>query len=156
MTALCRWIFAMAAALMLAGCSTPDSAPAASGPEASNTSNSATASATPTATSVFCLDLETFQVGIVVFRGDVLRAVRGQPLDFEDLRKRAVYIAHIGKEMQESAPPDIAEQFRAVLKAIRTSASRLKSGAKVRDVVNPLYGDHINPTFDAVNTYRCR
>ncbi|MGW0825334.1 hypothetical protein [Streptomyces sp. NPDC002845] len=99
--------------------------------------------------------METFQVGVVVFRADVGEALRGQPLDFKDLRQRAALITHTGKEMQTSAPPDIAEQFRAVLKAIDTSASRLKPGAKARDVVNPLYGEHITPAFDAVDHYGC-
>lgn len=68
---------------------------------------------------------------------------------------RTVLIAHTGREMQASAPPDIAEQFRAVLKAVDTSAGRLKPGAKVRDVVDPLYGEHVLLTFDAVDDYGC-
>ncbi|MFI7408924.1 hypothetical protein ACIBU0_09685 [Streptomyces sp. NPDC049627] len=156
MTAPRRGILAMAAALMVAGCSSsgsPDAAPTASSPAA--TSSTPRPRPTATATSAFCLDLETFQVGVVAFRSDVGAAIEGQPLDFEDLRARAALIARTGKEMQASAPRDIAGHFRAVLKAIDASASGLKQGAKVRDVVDPLYGKHILPAFDAVDSYDC-
>ncbi|MGH3392409.1 MAG: hypothetical protein ACRDOO_26365 [Actinomadura sp.] len=152
MTTPRSWSCAMALALMTAGCSTPAAAPPAPpSPKASSTA----AAPTPSPTSAFCLDLTTFQVGVVVFRGDVGKAIRGQPLDFEDLRQRAVMIDLIGKKMQASAPPDIAGQFRTVLKAINTSASRLKPGANVRDVVDPLYGKRNRPAFDAVEHYEC-
>ncbi|MET9831207.1 hypothetical protein ABZ078_18335 [Streptomyces sp. NPDC006385] len=82
-------------------------------------------------------------------------ALQGQPLDLEDLRQRAALITHTGRSMQASAPPDIAKQFRAVLNAIDTSASRLKPGAKTRDVVDPLYGEDIVPAFRAVDEYDC-
>ncbi|MDF3148394.1 hypothetical protein [Streptomyces sp. T21Q-yed] len=147
----------MAAALTLAGCSnSPDAAPSASASASAPTSSStSTARPTATATSAFCLDLSTFQVGVVAFRSDVGAAIEGQPLDFEDLRRRAALIAHTGREMKASAPPDIAEEFRTVLKAIDTSASRLKPDAKVRDVVDPLYGEPNRPAFDAVDNYDC-
>ncbi|MFI6011776.1 hypothetical protein ACIBAG_23665 [Streptomyces sp. NPDC051243] len=64
-------------------------------------------------------------------------------------------IADLGEEMRASAPAAIDEEFRAVLKAVDVSASRLKPGAKVRDVVDPLYGEHIRPAFDAVDNYDC-
>jgi hypothetical protein len=108
-----------------------------------------------TTASAFCLDLTTFQVGLTVFRGDVGKAIRGQPLDFEDLRKRAALISHMGEEMRASAPSDIAEEFRTVLSAVKTSASKLKTGSSVRDVVDPLYGKRNQPAFDAVDKYTC-
>lgn len=163
MTAPRRWPLAMAAALLAAGCSnspdnpdTPDAArPASPHASAPPSSGTPTTLATPTATSAFCLDLNTFQVGVVTFRSDVGAAIDGKALDFEDLRTRAVLIAHMGKEMKASAPQDIAEEFRVVLKAIETSASRLKEGTKVRDVVDPLFGEQNLPAFDAVNDYDC-
>lgn len=153
----------MAAALLAAGCSnspdtpdTPDAArPASPHASAPPSSGTPTTLPTPTATSAFCLDLNTFQVGVVTFRSDVGAAIDGKALDFEDLRTRAVLIAHMGKEMKASAPQDIAEEFRVVLKAIETSASRLKEGTKVRDVVDPLFGEQNLPAFDAVNDYDC-
>lgn len=147
----------MVAALMTAGCSSfPDAAPPASVPESTPApSSTPTARPTATASSAFCLDLTTFQVGVVAFRSDVGAAIEGQPLDFEDLRTRAALITHTGREMKASAPRDIAEEFRVVLKAIDSSARSLKKGARVRDVVDPLYGEHNSPAFDAVNDYDC-
>ncbi|MFI0446406.1 hypothetical protein [Actinomadura sp. 6N118] len=84
------------------------------------------------------------------------KAIRGQPLDFSDLRKRAALIALTGKRMQASAPPDIAEHFKTVLDAIATSARGLKQGGSTRKVVDPLYGDRNRAAFDAVNKYECR
>ena len=146
-------MFAVAAVLMVTGCSAPDTtAPA---PAASVAPSASTAAPATTAASAFCLDLTAFQVGVVVFRGDLVDAVRGKPLDIEDLRQRAANIAYTGQQMQASAPPDISTQFRAVLDAIATAASRLKPGAQVRDVVEPVFNDQINPAFDAVNNYEC-
>jgi hypothetical protein len=147
----------MGAALLLAGCSsspngTADGAAPTSAPASPSTS---TARPATTPSSAFCLDLSAFQVGVVVFRADVGKAIQGEPLDFEELRQRADTIARLGKEMRSSAPSDIAEEFRTVLKAIDTSASGLKEGAKVRDVVDPLYGEENLPAFDAVNDYDC-
>jgi len=142
----------MAAALMIAGCSSPHAALRKPAPKASSASP-ATPATTPA--SAFCLDLTVFQVGVVVYRGDVVEAARGRSVDLNDLRKRAALIAHTGKEMRASAPPDIAGRFRAVLDAISASARRLKPGAKVREIVTPLFNEHINPAFDAVGKYKC-
>ncbi|MFE6177155.1 hypothetical protein [Streptomyces sp. NPDC056464] len=157
MTAPRRCVFAMGAAVLMAGCSgAPDGAADRTAPTSAPASSSASsAGPTPTPSSAFCLDLSTFQVGVVAFRADVGKAIEGEPLDFEELRLRADAIARMGKEMRSSAPPDIAEQFRAVLKAIDTSASGLKRGAQVRDVVDPLYGEKNAPSFDAVDDYDC-
>ena len=141
----------MAAALTMAGCSSPDSAPREPAPKASRP-----ATPSPTPSSAFCLDLPSFQVGVVVFRADVLKSIRGESLDTQDLKKRAAIIAHVGKEMRASAPPDIAGRFRAVLEAISTSAHRMTPGTKVRDVVSPLFNKRIDPAFDAVDEYKCR
>jgi hypothetical protein len=139
-------------AFVMAGCSTTNAARPASTPR---TSPTATASPRRTTASAFCLDLTTFQVGVTVFRGEVGKAIERQPLDFKDLRKKAAIIAHMGEEMRASAPPDIAEQFRTVLSAVKTSASKLKTGSSVRDVVDPLYGKRYQPAFDAVDKYKC-
>lgn len=153
MTAPRRWIFATAAVLMTAGCSgSPGAASPASVPASSSPS---TTRPSTTPTSAFCLDLTTFQVGVVAFRADAGAAIQGEPLDFQELRRKAALIADMGEKMQASAPPDIAEEFSAVRKAIATSASRLKPGAKVRDVVDPLYGERNRPAFDAVDDYDC-
>lgn len=131
---------------MVAGCSKPHSRPKTTTPAARPPTKAASA---------FCLDLTTFQVGVVVFRGDVVGMVRGQRPDLKELRRKATVIAFTGKEMRASAPPDIAAQFQAVLKAVRTSASHLKPGATVGDVVRPVFNDHVNPAFDAVDRYKC-
>jgi hypothetical protein len=141
----------LAAALMIAGCSSRHAAaPRKPAPKASSASPAATQ------TSAFCLDLTTFQVGAVVYRADVLGAAQGRSPDIGDLKKRAAIIGHTGKEMRASAPPDIAARFRAVLDAISISALRLKPGAKVREIVTPLFNEHINPAFDSVDKYKCR
>ena len=57
--------------------------------------------------------------------------------------------------MRASAPADIGPQFRTVLSAVKSSASELKPGSSVRDVVEPLYGKRNQPAFDAVNKYTC-
>ncbi|AXK33611.1 hypothetical protein DVA86_14065 [Streptomyces armeniacus] len=143
----------MAAALTMVGCSnSPDSEPPSSAPASSG---SPTAEPSPTETSAFCLDLETYQVGVVAFRADVGRAAGGEPLDIKALRQRAAMISLMGKNMKASAPSDIAGEFRAVRKAIATSSGKLKAGTQVRDVVSPLYGKGINPAFDALNDYEC-
>lgn len=147
----------MAALLMTAGCSSsPDAASPASGPASVSASPSAsTASPSPKETSAFCRDLSTFQVGVIAYRGDVGAAIEGEPLDFKELRRKADLVADIGEEMKASAPPDIAEEFSTVLKAIDTSASNLKSGAETRDVLDPVYGERNSPAFDAVDNYDC-
>ncbi|KUN98550.1 hypothetical protein [Streptomyces caeruleatus] len=154
------WPLALAAALTAAGCSnspdtTSSASPRASAPQPSSPPTTRPSPTAPSPTSAFCLDLDAFQVGVVTFRSDVGAAIEGQPLDFEDLRTRAVLIARMGEEMKADAPQDIADEFRVVLKAIDTSARGLKKGAKVRDVVDPLYGERNLPAFDAVNDYDC-
>lgn len=161
MTAPRRWTLAIvvaAAATTMAGCSdslepaSPEAAPPASVPTSSSTP---TTRPSATATSAFCLDLSTFQVGVIAYSAEVGAAIEGEPLDFKELRRKAVLIAGMGERMQASAPPDVAKHFRTVLKAIDTSASHLKSGAKTRDVVDPVYGERNRPAFDAVNNYDC-
>lgn len=106
--------------------------------------------------SAFCLDLTTFQVGVIVFRADAGKAIDGQPLDFDDLRTKAARIAFVGAEMKSSAPPDIRDQFQAVLAAVATSAGRMKPGVKVIDIVDPLFGKATRTAFDAVDKYECK
>jgi hypothetical protein len=153
------WILVTAAALAvpLGGCSgsdEPDTAPKAAPKPSGASSASASPSAKPT--SAFCLDLEVFQVGLVTYRGGVGRAVRGEQLDLKEMRRRADIVVSMGEKMKASAPPDIAPQFATVLKSVKTSAGRLKPGGKVRDVLDPLYGQRTAPAFDAVEKYECR
>jgi hypothetical protein len=154
-----RWISAtiaapmMVTAMMTAGCSgsaEPDADSHAGAP-----SPSAPASPSASPTSAFCLDLTPFQVGVVVYRGDLVDAVHSQQLDVKDLQQRAAVIARMGEEMQASAPPDIAKQFRTVLGAIRRSSSNLKPHSQLRDAVTPVFNEKVNPSFDAVNEYDC-
>ncbi|TYK47045.1 hypothetical protein [Actinomadura decatromicini] len=137
------------ATLLIAGCSDSDDSPAV--PHA--TAPKPSPSSSPT--SAFCLDLSTFQVGLVTYTADAGRAMEGQPLDFKELRRKATLILTWGEEMESTAPPGIAAHFRTVLKAIKDSSSHLKKGALVRDVVTPLYGKKNRPAFDAVNKYDC-
>ena len=57
--------------------------------------------------------------------------------------------------MKDTAPPDIAERFRTALKAITTSASRLKPGRKLRDAFDPVFSKSVNPVFGPVDKYKC-
>ncbi|MCF1599513.1 hypothetical protein [Streptomyces muensis] len=147
----------MAAALMTAGCSSsPTAAPPASGPASSSPSPSAsTARPSATPTSPFCLNLSFFQAGVIAYSAEVGAAIEGEPLDFKELRRKAALIADAGEPMQASAPADIAEEFRTVLKAIDTSVSNLKSGANANDVLDPVYGKRNRAAFDAVEDYDC-
>lgn len=153
------WISATVAASMMvtamitAGCSgSPDPSPDS---HAAAPSTSAPASPSPSPTSAFCLDLTPFQVGVVAYRGDLADAVHSQQLDLKDLQQRAALIIHMGEEMQASAPPDIAKQFRTALGAVRSSSSKLKPDSQLRDVVDPVFNEKINPSFDAVDEYDC-
>lgn len=158
MTAPRRWLLAIVAVTATAGCAnnsgggSPQAAPPASVPPSSSTP---AAQPSATATSAFCLDLPTFQVGVTAYTAEVGAAIEGEPLDFEELRRKAALIADMGEAMRASAPPDVAEQLRTVLKAIDTSASRLKPGAEARDVVDPVYGEQNHSAFDSVNDYDC-
>lgn len=157
MTAPRRWTLALAAALLTAGCSSsPDAAAPAPEPASSSPSpRESTARPSPSPTSPFCLNLTLFQVGVVTYSADLGGAIGGEPLDFKELRRKAAVIARTGEPMRASAPPDIAEEFRTVLKAIDTSAGNLKEGGDTRAVLDPVYGDRNRPAFDAVNDYEC-
>jgi hypothetical protein len=149
-----RWIVAVAGALLVVGCSTPDAAAPAPGTTLGTTSSTTIpASTTSAKKSGFCLDLTTFQVALVMYKSGAGKAISGEPLDFETLKRGAAHVARIGEAMQPSAPPEIADQFRAVLTAVATSASSLTKGSKVRDVVDPLYGKQNQAAFDAVENF---
>jgi hypothetical protein len=94
-------------------------------------------------------------MGVIAYSAEVGAAIDGEPLDFEELRRKAALIADTGEPMQASAPPDIAEEFRTVLKAIDTSVSSLESGANAHDVLDPVYGERNRPAFEAVENYDC-
>lgn len=154
MTAPRTLIPVLAAALIAAGCSGSDDT--ASAPPASPVSSKASATPSASATSSpFCLDLSTFQVGVLSYRANAGKAINGEPLDFKELRRKATLTLRIGERMKSSAPPDIADQFRTVLKALKTSSSNLKEGSTVRDVVDPLYGKKNKSAFEAVSSYEC-
>lgn len=141
----------LAVGLIATGCSGSDSASSAS--QAPPTSSSPSPSPSPT--SAFCLDLSTFQVGVVAYRGDVGRLIQGEQGDLKELRRKAKLTLRIGEKMKSSAPPDIADQFRTVLKALKTSSSNLKAGSKVTEVADPVYGKKNRPAFEAVSGYEC-
>ncbi|MEV0831354.1 hypothetical protein [Nonomuraea rubra] len=151
-------IIAVTITLLIAGCATPRAAskpaPTTAPPSTGPSPSAATATPAPAGTSAFCLDLTTFQIGILVWRNDVLEEVRKGSPDLKGLQQRAVMIEYIGEKMQESAPADIAKQLRAVRKAIAASAMALKPGRNVRDVIEPLYNKRITPAFDAVDAYQ--
>ena len=150
-------MLAAAAALVAAGCSNSGTPSTSAAPQTSPASKAPSTTASPSRTnSAFCLDLSTFQVAVVSFRADAGKAIRGQALDFAELRRKAKIIADYGKEMRASAPSDIAKQFETVLDAVATSTRKLKPDASVRDVVDPLYGTRNRAAFDAVQNYECR
>jgi hypothetical protein len=152
---------AVAVALVVTGCSsssathsTPTATRPTPGPTASTLTGSTRSASTTASSSAFCLDLTPFQVVLVVFRGDVAKAVHdGTPLDLADLRARAATIARMGQEMRASAPPEIAAQFRTVLAAVAASAAKLQPGGSLSDVVAPLFGQPNAAAFDAVDKY---
>jgi hypothetical protein len=94
-------------------------------------------------------------MGVIAYSAEVGAAIDGKPLDFAELRRKAALIADTGEPMQASAPPDIAEEFHTVLKAIDTSVSNVKSGANANDVLDPVYGERNRSAFDAVQNYEC-
>jgi hypothetical protein len=147
---------ALVAVLTLAGCSGGSGSSSASPSSRARAATTAAASPSPRNTSAFCLDLSTFQVGVLAFRSEAGKAMQGQPLDFTELRRKAALVATWGKEMRATAPPDIAEHFRTVLDAIATSARRLKPGGSARAVLDPLYGKRNQAAFEAVQKYECR
>lgn len=148
-----RFTLAVLAVLTLAGCATaPAHAPAH--PPVASTHTGSPPVTTPG--SAFCLDLTVFQLAVVEYKATVGKAIDGQPLDFDELRRQATIITNTGAEMRASAPADISAQFATVLAGVATSVAALKPGATVRDVVEPVYGPANEPAFDAVDAYRCR
>lgn len=148
-----RFTLVVLAVLALAGCATaPAHAPAH--PPVAPTHTSSPPVTTPT--SAFCLDLTVFQLAVVEYKATVGKAIDGQPLDFDELRRQATIITNTGAEMRASAPTDISAQFGTVLAGVATSVAALKPGATVRGVVEPVYGPANEPAFDAVDAYRCR
>jgi hypothetical protein len=146
-----RWAAPIAAALVLTACSATD-APTPRPP--ASTSSSATTTA---ADSPFCEEMQALRAGLVVYRGDVLKAAQGaQELDVTGMRQRAVNIGYLGQSALADAPKDIAGQLQSVLDAIAASAqSMAQPGATVGDVYEPLFNDAITPAFDAVDGYDC-
>lgn len=142
----------VSAALAVAGCSTSASpaSPASKAPPTGSPTPS------PQKTSAFCLDLSTFNIGVLSYRADAGKAIQGEPLDFKELRRKAKLVASSGERMRASAPPDIAEQFEVVLDAVAESARGLKVGGSARKVVDPLYGEKNRAAFDAVSKYECK
>lgn len=100
----------------------------------------------------FCLDLPTFKVGLIAYRGDVIRSQQPDP---NELKRKATSIIFMGEKMRASAPQDIARQFRTVPGAVGSSSSKLKPQSQLRDVVDPVFNEKINPVFDAVDKYDC-
>lgn len=150
-----RWTAAaVVGTLLVAGCSTPDAASPALGTSVGTTSSPTNPTTTASvAKTGFCLDLTTFQVALLRYKSEAGKAIDGEPLDFEALKQGAAHVVRIGEAMRPSAPPEIADQFHAVLTAVAASASNLKEGSTVRDVVDPLYGKQNQVAFDAVENF---
>ncbi|WP_330282671.1 hypothetical protein [Streptomyces sp. NBC_00588] len=165
MTASRRWILVSAAVLMAVGCcgcSDGGTSSEGAGPAPSRTGASGSPSASapsarpsPSPTSPFCLDLSYFQMAMIAYKSEVGGAMSGQPLDFPELRRKAGLVADAGERMRPSAPLDIADEFRTVLKAVATSASHLKEGGDARAVLDPVYGKRNSKAFDTVQNYDC-
>jgi ketosteroid isomerase-like protein len=115
-------IFGLVAALVVvAGCSVQEPAPATgTTPEPKPTSRAAPSSApkpaaatTASTKSAFCTDLQTFNVATLHYRASVGRAMRGQALDFAELRRLATTADDLGKELLDTLDP--AERLAFVL-----------------------------------------
>ncbi|MET7639716.1 hypothetical protein [Streptomyces sp. NPDC005438] len=128
-----------------------------SSPEYRPPKSTPTPSSSPSATkaSAFCLGLSTYEVHVVFFRAEVAKALHGNPLDMKDLRRRATMISYLAKPMKASTPPEVADDFRVVNKAVDTTAGRLKAGARVKDIVDPVYNERVKAATDALNRYEC-
>lgn len=149
MTVPHKWI--LAGLLLVAGCSAPEAA--APMPRTTPSTERPTTTTSEVEQSGFCLDLPTFAVALVHYKAAAGKAMDGEPLNFETLKRGAAYVAQLGDPMVPSAPPEIADDFRTVLAAVATSASNLKEGATVLDVVDPLYGKQNRAAFEAVDTF---
>jgi hypothetical protein len=149
-----KQMFMMVAAFLVAGCAGSDgSSTAASSP----VSPTASKTPSPTPTSAFCLNLDTFQLGVLAFRGDVLRTAEGtQQPDLAELRRKASVTTSIGEEMRDTAPPDIAKDFETVLKAVDEAGQELKPGGNGRKAGELLFGKRNQAAFEAVRKYNCR
>ncbi len=147
-----------AAFMVLGGCSsTPEATPPAPAVQSSGSAaptSSGSPAPTTKNTSAFCLDLSTFDVASLRYKAEVGRAAQGTKPDLAELRRVAAIVADLGAKMLPTAPADIAGPFRAVVDSVATSASKLKPGAKVKDVFDPLYNKTISPSWDAVQGYR--
>lgn len=138
--------------LVLTACSTQKTTLPGS---ASATTSAATT--TPAATtSAFCSDLDAFAVGAVSYIAKAGAPIGGEPLDSAELRRLAGIIAVYGEEMSPTAPADISSDFTVVLTGIATSVGNLKEGAKVIDVVDPVYNKNFQTSWDAVKAYECQ
>ncbi|HEY8478251.1 MAG TPA: hypothetical protein VIL71_00335 [Spirillospora sp.] len=156
MIALRTLIPLLAASLIVAGCSGSDGSSSASQASATPAGSSSGPSASPSPTSPFCLNLSFFQAGLVAYRAEAGSLIHDEPVDFAELKRKAALIQQTGERMEPSVPPDIEKEFRTVLEAIKESASNLRRDAKVRDVIDPIYGDENRAAFEAMNKYECK
>jgi hypothetical protein len=138
-----------ASVLMLTACSGPGEGRA---PEPRQPTSPAPAS---TRASAFCLDLGTLQFAVVHYVAEAGKAIEGEPLDFQELRRQSDTIARIGKPMRADAPADIRKELGIVLDAVARSSAQLRSSGSAKKLLEPLYGDKNRPAFDAVNSYDC-
>ncbi|MEO3872841.1 hypothetical protein ABGB18_28845 [Nonomuraea sp. B12E4] len=143
----------------LLSCGAAPERPAAGSPPATaRTSPSATAKPAPSVTassSAFCLDLDTFNVALVIYASTVGKAVEGEPVDFKEARRLAGIIADYGEAMEGSVPPDIADAFHNQVKAVRKSSSRLSTRSRVVELVDPMYNDKAVAARKALSAYEC-
>jgi hypothetical protein len=146
-----RCLVIAASVLMLTACSGRD---AESQPGSAAPSSRSPASASAQA-SAFCLNLNLFQIALTLYRADVGKTVRSQPLDLEKLSWQSANVARIGEPMRADAPADIREQLVAVLDAVAASAAKLQAGVNGQELLDLLFDPQIQPAFDAVDKYTC-
>ncbi|MET7331073.1 hypothetical protein [Nonomuraea sp. NPDC005650] len=128
-------------------------------PAAAQTSVPAAPESTPTTTtpspSAFCLDLNTFNVALVMYASTVGKAIENQPVDFKEARRLAGIIADYAKSMERSVPPDIADAFHNQVKAVRGSSRKLSTRNRVFEIVDPMYNDKAVAARKALSAYEC-
>jgi hypothetical protein len=143
-----RWM--LVALLVVGACSSPEAGPTTAAP---SPSVSASPSASATA---FCLDLQTFQLGVLIYRDEVAKATRGAlEMDLDAQKSRAFTVARLAAEMQSTVPADLADPFRITVDAVAASAAKLVPGTPLAEVAEPLYGEQVVNAFRTVNAYRC-
>ncbi|MFI7641457.1 hypothetical protein [Nonomuraea sp. NPDC049400] len=99
--------------------------------------------------------MSTFTVAVLRYSVTVAQPLDGKPVDRKEARRLAAMISRLGKEMRDSAPSDIATDFHTVLKAVRTSSSRLTTRHAPIEAIDPMYNKRTRAAKKAVDAYSC-